>query len=124
MGFFDKFLDTEKTSKATLVSPRKAFEDILKQASGSAYTRSIKYNIYYQIIAFYGVMDGVGTSTLVANTALALAETGLTICVIDTSILSPVQDVLLNTNEATIKVDAGTTPVKEEVKDNLEIVEI
>lgn len=102
MGFFDKFLDTEKTSKATLVSPRKAFEDILKQASGSAYTRNIKYNIYYQIIAFYGVTDGVGTSTLVANTALALAETGLTICVIDTSILSPVQDVLLNTNEATI----------------------
>lgn len=102
MGFFNKFLDTEKTSKATLISPRKAFEDILKQASGSAYTRSIKYNIYYQIIAFYGVMDGVGTSTLVANTALALAETGLTICVIDTSILSPVQDVLLNTDEATI----------------------
>ena len=102
MSFFNKLLDTEKTSKATLVSPRKAFEDILKQASGSAYTRSIKYNIYYQIIAFYGVMDGVGTSTLVANTALALAETGLTVCVIDTSILSPVQDVLLNTNEATI----------------------
>lgn len=101
-NFLDKFLDVEKTSKATINNPKKVFEDILKQASGSAYTREIKYNIYYQIIAFYGVVDGVGCSTLVANTALALAETGLTICVIDTSILAPVQDVLLNTNESVL----------------------
>ena len=102
MGFFDKFLDVEKTSKATIANPRKVFEDILRQTSGSAYTRDIKYKLYYEIIAFYGVTEGVGCSTLVANTALALAETGLTICVIDTSILSPVQDVLLNTDEAVI----------------------
>lgn len=101
-SFLDRFLDVEKTSKATIANPRKVFEDILKQASGSAYTRDIKYNIYYQVIAFYGVTDGVGCSTLVANTALALAETGLTICVIDTSILAPVQDVLLNTAESVI----------------------
>lgn len=101
-SFLDKFLDVEKTSKATIANPRKVFEDILRQASGSAYTRDIKYNIYYQVFAFYGVVDGVGCSTLVANTALALAETGLTICVIDTSIMAPVQDVLLETNEAVI----------------------
>ena len=101
-SFLDKFLDVEKTSKATITNPRKVFEDVLKQASGSAYTREIKYNIYYEIIAFYGVVDGIGTSTLVANVAQAIAELGLTVCVIDTSILSPVQDVLLNTNEAVL----------------------
>ena len=101
-SFLDKFLDVEKMSKATITNPRKVFEDVLKQASGSAYTREIKYNIYYEIIAFYGVVDGIGTSTLVANVAQAIAELGLTVCVIDTSILSPVQDVLLNTNEAVL----------------------
>lgn len=103
MGFLDRILDVEKTSKAQMINPRVLFEDILKQASGSSYTRDIKYNIYYQTIAFYGVVDGVGTSTLVANTALALAKTGLTICVIDTSILAPVQDVLLSTDEAVVE---------------------
>lgn len=107
MGFLDKFVDTEKLSKVTVVNPRKVFEDVLKQTSGSAYSRDLKFNIYYQIVAFYGVMDGVGTSTLVANTALALAETGLTICVVDTSILSPCQDVLLNTDEAVVDEDDG-----------------
>lgn len=101
-NFLDKFLDVDKTSKLTITNPRKVFEDILKQASGSSYTRDIKYNIYYQVIAFYGVADGIGCSTLVANTALAIAETGLTVCVIDSSILSPVQDVLLNTDTAVI----------------------
>ena len=94
MGFFDKFLDSEKTAKVTIKDPKKVFEEVLRQASGSSYTRDIKYNIYYQIIAFYGVVDGIGTSTLVANTALAIAETGLTVCVIDTSMLAPSQDVL------------------------------
>lgn len=107
MGFFDNLLDKEKTSKATLANPRKVFEDVLKQTSGSTLTRDIKYNIYYQIIAFYGVVEGVGTSTLVANLALALAETGLTVCVIDTSILSPVQDVLLKTPESVIDENDG-----------------
>lgn len=106
-NFLDKFLDVDKTSKLTITNPRKIFEDILKQASGSSYTRDIKYNIYYQVIAFYGVVDGIGCSTLVANTALAIAETGLTVCVIDSSILSPVQDVLLNTDTAVIDENSG-----------------
>lgn len=108
MGFFDKFLDSEKTAKVTIKDPRKVFEEVLRQTSGSSYTREIKYNIYYQIIAFYGVVDGIGTSTLVANTALAIAETGLTVCVIDTSMLAPSQDVLLNTETAELEEDGKT----------------
>lgn len=108
MGFFDKFLDSEKTAKVTIKDPKKVFEEVLRQASGSSYTRDIKYNIYYQIIAFYGVVDGIGTSTLVANTALAIAETGLTVCVIDTSMLAPSQDVLLNTETAELEEDGQT----------------
>lgn len=108
MGFFDKFLDSEKTAKITIKDPKKVFEEVLRQTSGSSYTRDIKYNIYYQIIAFYGVVDGIGTSTLVANTALAIAETGLTVCVIDTSMLAPSQDVLLNTETAELEEDGQT----------------
>ena len=53
--------------------------------------------MFYQIFAFKGVADGVGTSTLVANVALALADLGLTVLVMDTSMLHPVQDILLKT---------------------------
>ena len=98
MGILDKFVDEDKTSKMTVRDPKKVFEDILKQVSGASLTRQSKFKIFYQIIAFKGVCDGVGTSTLVANTALALADLGLNICVVDTSILSPSQDVLLKSN--------------------------
>lgn len=94
MGFFNK----EKTSSLTVRSPQEVFTDILKMTSGAGYVRNLDFDIFYQIVAFKGVMDGVGTSTLVANTALAIAKLGLTVCVIDSSVLSPVQDVLLHTN--------------------------
>lgn len=97
MGILSKFLDEDKTSKMTVKDPKKVFEDILKQVSGASLSRTTKYEIFYQIVAFKGVVDGVGTSTLVANTALALGDLGLNVCVIDTSILSPSQDILLNT---------------------------
>ena len=67
-------------------------------SSGASYTRDVKFDIFYQIIAFQGVKDGVGCSTLVANTALALARLGLNVCVIDTSIKAPSQDILLHTD--------------------------
>lgn len=98
MGFLDKFLDKEKTQNLVIGNPRDLFNKMLKQTSGSNYIRELKYNIFYQIIAFKGVAEGVGCSTIVANTALALANLGLTVCVIDTSIRHPVQDVLLKTD--------------------------
>ena len=98
MGFLDRFIDREKASDLTLKDPREVFTNILKQTSGSSVVRELKYDIFYQIIGFKGVVEGVGTSTLVANTAIALASLGLTVCVVDTSILAPVQDVLLKSN--------------------------
>lgn len=94
MGFFNK----EKTSNLTVKSPQEIFTELLKVASGVKYARNIEFDIFYQVIAFKGIIDGVGTSTIVANTALALAKLGLTVCVIDSSVLNPVQDVLLKTN--------------------------
>ena len=94
MGLFNK----DKLSTTTIKSPQEVFTELLKVSSGAGYVREVKFDIFYQVIAFKGICDGVGTSTLVANTALALAKLGLTVCVIDSSVLSPVQDVLLKTN--------------------------
>ena len=104
-SFLEKFFDKEKLSEITVKDPRQVFSDILRQASGSTMTRNVKFDIFYQIIAFKGVVDGVGTSTLVANTALAIADLGLTVCVIDTSILYPTQDILLKTDYENVEVD-------------------
>ena len=105
MAFFDKFVDKEKLSSITVRNPRQLFSEILRQTSGSSMTREVKFDIFYQIIAFKGIVDGVGASTLVANTALAIADLGLTVCVIDTSILYPVQDLLLKTDYEDMEKD-------------------
>lgn len=109
MGILDKYFDAEKAKELKIVQPSKIFAEVLRQASGSSFTRNVKYDIYYQVFAFYGVVDGIGTSTLVANTALGLAEAGLTVCVIDTSILAPTQDILLKTDEATYNADKSVS---------------
>lgn len=106
MGFFDKLVDSEKTKDIRLIKPSKVFAEALRQTSGASVARSLRYNIYYNVYAFYGVVDGIGTSTLVANVALAIAEAGLTVCVFDTSIISPTQDVLLKTDEASYDEDS------------------
>lgn len=87
---------SEKTVNAP--SPSEILTGMLKATSGSELSRTLRYNIFYQIVAFKGVKDGLGCSTIVANTALALANLGLTVCVIDTSILNPCQNDLLHTN--------------------------
>lgn len=96
MGFFSK-LDNDKVKNIKLGDPRAIYNSILKGASGANVVRDLKYNIFYQIFAFKGIVEGVGTSTLVANTAIAIADLGLSVLVIDTSILNPVQDTLLKT---------------------------
>ena len=105
MGFLDKFVDREKLANAQVKDPREIFSNILKQTSGSSYIRELQYNIFYHVYAFRGISQGIGTSTLVANVALAIAEAGLTVCVIDPSILHPVQDVLLKTPESDMSVE-------------------
>lgn len=101
MGFFDK----EKTSSLTVKSPQEIFTELMRLTSGAKYSRNVDFNIFYQIVAFKGIIDGVGTSTIVANTAIAIAKLGLTVCVIDSSVLNPVQDVLLNTNWRDVEVE-------------------
>ena len=99
MAKFDFFkkIDTEKVANMTITNPREIYANILKQASGTGQVRATNFDIFYQIVAFKGVKEGVGCSTLVANTALAVANLGLTVCVVDTSVLAPVQDILLKT---------------------------
>lgn len=78
--------------------PKDILLSMLKTTSGANESRSLRYNLFYRIIAFKGATSGVGCSTIVSNTAVALADLGLTVCVFDTSILYPIQDILLNTN--------------------------
>lgn len=95
MGFLS---NKEKFSQARIGDPRKLFTNLLNDLSGETAKRELKYHILYNIFAFRGICDGLGTSTIVANTALAVAELGLTVCVVDTSILNPVQDIYLGTD--------------------------
>lgn len=107
MGFFDLFTKSEDGSEQSKVekvmeaagklTAAKVMSQMLQQVSGSKYTREIQFDLFYQIYGFRGTVEGVGTSTIVANTALAIAQAGLNVLVIDTSILAPVQDVLLKT---------------------------
>lgn len=96
MGFIKS--NGEGLKGVSVTDPRLIFTDLLKTSSGVSYERSLRYNIFYQFVAFKGVRDGIGTSTIVSNTALAMAKLGLNVCVVDTSILNPCQDILLKTN--------------------------
>lgn len=96
MGIFSK---KEETSKPVeLQSAGDLFLRALKTTSGIEHSHRAKYDIFSRYIAFRGVRDGLGTSLIVANTALALADSGLRVCVVDTSILAPVQDLYLKTD--------------------------
>lgn len=73
--------------------------DVLKATSGTKSTEGGEdFNIIFnKIVGFRGVRDGLGTSLFVSNLALALANQGMKICVVDTSMLYPVQDTYLKT---------------------------
>jgi hypothetical protein len=97
VGVFTKTKDVVEKASAVAGSLRPAtlYKNALRGVSGSADIRSSQYTIFNPIWGFRGVKDGLGTSTLVANVALALAEAGLNVCVIDTSVLNPCQGQLL-----------------------------
>lgn len=86
------------TGKGGFVKPTDVLEKLMQTASGAEIERTARYSIFHQIVGFKGVKDGVGCSTIVANTALALARLGVSVCVVDTSIMYPSQDILLKTN--------------------------
>lgn len=103
MGIFKS--DGTGVKGVSITDPKVIFTDLLRSTSGATLQRILRYNIFYQIVSFKGIKDGVGTSTIVANTALAMAKLGLSVCVIDTSILSPSQDYLLKTDILTMDKD-------------------
>lgn len=72
---------------------------ILQGVSGATETPKVKYKIFNKIIGFKGVVDGVGCSSVVASIAIELANRGLNVCVVDTSILYPAQRHYLKTSE-------------------------
>ena len=98
MGIFSPKGKAYSEKTVTAPSPSEILTNMLKTSSGTDISRTLRYSIFYQIIAFRGVKDGLGCSTIVANTALALANLGVTVCVVDTSILNPSQNELLHTN--------------------------
>lgn len=95
MGFIK---NRNKSDIGSVKSLGSMFVEGLKATSGASQTRTFDYSIFNQIVAFRGIQDGVGTSSIVANTSVALAERGVKVCVIDTSILNPSQDVYLDTD--------------------------
>ena len=95
MSFFNKV--ENKTKDITLAKPSDVYIKLLKSISGSDLKRELKFDIFYRKFVFRGIKDGVGTSIICANTALALAQLNLSVLVIDTSIVSPSQDELLKT---------------------------
>ncbi len=72
-------------------------EEILKATSGADVAKETTCSVYFKIVGFKPCKEGIGCSLLVANTAMALAKLGLSVCVMDTSMLNPSQDILLNT---------------------------
>lgn len=111
MSFVNK--SRNKLDNVKIKSVSEILSDVLKATSGTSSTGvgdDFKI-IFNKIIGFRGVRDGLGTSLFVSNLAVALADLGLKICVVDTSMLYPVQDIYLGTEIKKV----GTQ--KNEVKD-------
>lgn len=79
---------------------------VLKQLSGNS-TYSVSDQLLFdKIIGFRGVVPGVGTSTVVQNTAIALSElTNYNICVVDTAFLYPTMFPMLNNKKEEKRLD-------------------
>lgn len=72
------------------------FAEVLGLFSGNEADAQHEKLLFNSIIGFRGIVDGVGTSTLLASLAIALSErTNKRICVVDTNILYPTQYALL-----------------------------
>lgn len=111
MSFVNK--SRNKLDNVKIKSVSEILSDVLKATSGTSSTGvgdDFKI-IFNKIIGFRGVRDGLGTSLFVSNLAIALADLGLKICVVDTSMLYPVQDVYLGTEIK--KVGAQKNEVKD-----------
>lgn len=72
------------------------FAEVLGLFSGNEADAQHEKLLFNSVIGFRGIVDGVGTSTILASLAIALSErTNKRICVVDTNILYPTQFALL-----------------------------
>lgn len=72
------------------------FAEVLGLFSGNEADTQHEKLLFNSVIGFRGIVDGVGTSTLLASLAIALSErTNKRVCVVDTNILYPTQYALL-----------------------------
>ena len=72
------------------------FAEVLGLFSGNEADAQHEKLLFNSVIGFRGIVDGVGTSTILASLAIALSErTNKRICVVDTNILYPTQYALL-----------------------------
>ena len=94
----NSLLKNAKSLDINVVTTEEMYTGLLRILSGASEGRATLFDIFYKIYAFVGIKEGIGCSTFVANLAYALAQLGLKVLIIDTSILAPVQDVLLKTN--------------------------
>lgn len=97
MSFVNK--GRNKLDNVKIKSMSELLGDVLKATSGTsgAGVGDDFRIIFNKVIGFRGVRDGLGTSLFVSNLAVALASQGMKICVVDTSMLYPVQDTYLKT---------------------------
>ena len=66
------------------------FAEVLGLFSGNEADAQHEKLLFNSVIGFRGIVDGVGTSTILASLAIALSErTNKRICVVDTNILYP-----------------------------------
>ena len=87
-----------KLDEVKIKSMGEILGDVLKATSGTVSAEGGDFNVIFnKIVGFRGVRDGLGTSLFVSNLALALANRGFKICVVDTAMLYPVQDTYLKT---------------------------
>lgn len=66
-------------------------KNIGKELSGADFNEKRKKMILDHIFCFTGLAGGVGTSTIVANTAFSLKKKGYSVLIIDTNIMFPIQ---------------------------------
>lgn len=92
MALDDKLKDTEITNEQ-IVNLTSVIKEGKKNLSVELSGRNLgrEHVIIDHIFSFIGLAGGVGTSTLLANTAAMLKKDGFSVLIIDTNILYPIQ---------------------------------
>lgn len=101
LGYTEGDFETTNSNINTIVS--NVTDEIIKSFSGIGNTRKVR--VMNNVIAFVGAAGGVGTSTIVANTAYTVAKKGLSVLVIDANIMYPIQHTFFGVKQELKKND-------------------